>query len=191
MKAVYLSVNVFITKVLILLGTLFSCLLLETGPPFYVVICLAACREKVVPSFLSYFKTLSIGPVPGIEPMTSCCTDKCSTDRANPAAVKKSKNIVKKIIKYCQKAVAVVMHALCPFERKWSLSLIMINFVSHFHEVSWNFSDVIVFISVWVTKLSQKVNQLLKIRVIPLFFIFCVGILYCIHHLNWLWAWNH
>ena len=138
---------------------------------------LAACREKVVPSFLSYFKTLSIGPVPWIEPMTSCCTDKCSTDRANPAAVKKSKNIVKKIIKYCQKAVAVVMHALCPFERKWSLSLIMINFVSHFREVSWNFSDVIVFISVWVTKLSQKVNQLLKIRVMPLFFIVCVGLL--------------
>ena len=33
-----------------------------------------------------------------------------------------------------------------------------------------------------MTKLSQKVNQLLKIRVMPLFFIFCVGILYCIHH---------
>ena len=28
---------------------------------------LAACRAKEVPSFLSYFKTLSIGPAPGIE----------------------------------------------------------------------------------------------------------------------------
>ena len=32
---------------------------------------LAICREKAVPSFLSYFKTLSIGPALGIEP-TNC-----------------------------------------------------------------------------------------------------------------------
>ena len=32
---------------------------------------LAACSAKGVPSFLSYFKTLSIGPVLGIEPATS------------------------------------------------------------------------------------------------------------------------
>ena len=31
---------------------------------------LAACSAKGVPSFLSYFKTLSIGPAPGIEPAT-------------------------------------------------------------------------------------------------------------------------
>ena len=31
---------------------------------------LAICRAKEVPSFLSYFKTLSIGPIPGIEPAT-------------------------------------------------------------------------------------------------------------------------
>ena len=31
----------------------------------------AACRAKEVPSFLSYFKTLSIGPASGIEPATS------------------------------------------------------------------------------------------------------------------------
>ena len=30
-----------------------------------------ALREKVVPSFLSYLKTLSIGPAAGIEPTTS------------------------------------------------------------------------------------------------------------------------
>ena len=33
---------------------------------------LAICREKEVSSFLSYFKTLNIGPVPGIEPRASC-----------------------------------------------------------------------------------------------------------------------
>ena len=33
---------------------------------------LACCSAKGVPSFLGYFKTLSIGPVPGIEPATSC-----------------------------------------------------------------------------------------------------------------------
>ena len=45
------------------------------GPQFYVVIRatgkgLGICRERAVPSFLSYFKTLSIGPAPGIEPAT-------------------------------------------------------------------------------------------------------------------------
>ena len=35
---------------------------------------------KGVPSFLSYFKTLSIGPAPGIEPSTSCSAVKRSTD---------------------------------------------------------------------------------------------------------------
>ena len=38
-KALYLSVNVFSTKVTLLIGdSIFLRLLLETGPPFYVVI---------------------------------------------------------------------------------------------------------------------------------------------------------
>ena len=41
---------------------------------------LAACSAKEVPSFLSYFKTLSIGPAPGIEPTTSRSAVKRSTD---------------------------------------------------------------------------------------------------------------
>jgi len=41
---------------------------------------LAACSAKGVPSFLSYFKTLSIGPAPGIEPATSCFVVKRSSD---------------------------------------------------------------------------------------------------------------
>ena len=45
-----------------------------------------------------YFKTLSFGLVRGIEPVTSCSTVKLSTDWANPTAVKKSKNIVKKFV---------------------------------------------------------------------------------------------
>ena len=49
---------------------------------------LAAYNAKGVPSFLSYFKTLSIGPAPGIEPATSRSVIKRSTDWANPAAVK-------------------------------------------------------------------------------------------------------
>ena len=32
---------------------------------------LACCSTKGVPSFLGYFKTLGIGPAPGIEPPTS------------------------------------------------------------------------------------------------------------------------
>ena len=46
------------------------------------------CRAKIVPSFLSYFKTLSIGPTPGIEPVTFPSAVKRSTDWANPAAIK-------------------------------------------------------------------------------------------------------
>ena len=41
----------------------------------------AACMAKtVVPSFLSYFKTLRIGPTPAIEPVTSRSVVKRSTD---------------------------------------------------------------------------------------------------------------
>ena len=40
----------------------------------------AICRAKAVPSFLSYFKTLSVGPVPGIEPATSRSVVKRSND---------------------------------------------------------------------------------------------------------------
>ena len=41
---------------------------------------LVACSAKAVPSFLSYFKTLSIGPVLGIGPATSHLAVKCYTD---------------------------------------------------------------------------------------------------------------
>ena len=50
-NTLYMRVNVFSTKVP------------GEGLP--------VCRAKVVPSFLSYFKTLSIGPAPGIESATS------------------------------------------------------------------------------------------------------------------------
>ena len=84
-KALYLSVNVFSTTVLIV-DTIFT-----TGPPFTWSSepreGLAVWRTKEVPSFLSYLKTLSIGPAPGIEPATSRSAVKRSTDWAKPAAV--------------------------------------------------------------------------------------------------------
>ena len=40
-------------------------------------------------NILSYCKTLSIGPTPGIEPATICSAVKRSTDWANPTAVGK------------------------------------------------------------------------------------------------------
>ena len=43
---------------------------------------------KKVPSFLSYFKTLSIVPASGVEPATSRSAVKRSTDCANPAVDK-------------------------------------------------------------------------------------------------------
>ena len=91
-NALYWSVNVFNTKVFIR-DTIFTSPTGDgrqdrhftwsseprEGP--------AACSTKVVPSFLSYFKTLSIGPAPGIEPATSRSAVKRSTDWASPAAV--------------------------------------------------------------------------------------------------------
>ena len=46
---------------------------------------LAACNAKGIPLILSYFKTLSIGPVPGIEPSTSQFAVKRSSDWADSA----------------------------------------------------------------------------------------------------------
>ena len=48
---------------------------------------LAIWRAKEVPPILSYFKTLSIGQVPGIEPVTSCSAVKRSTNWANSVTV--------------------------------------------------------------------------------------------------------
>ena len=45
---------------------------------------MAICRAKRVPLFLSHFKTLSVGPVPRIEPATTCSAVKRSTDWARP-----------------------------------------------------------------------------------------------------------
>ena len=47
---------------------------------------LLVCRAKEVPSFLSYFETLSIGPASGIEPATFLSAVERTTDLANPAA---------------------------------------------------------------------------------------------------------
>ena len=75
-----LSVNVFSTKVLIG-DTIFT---YSTGDETAIL----RCHTKRVPSFLSYFKTLSISPAPGIEPATSLSAFKLSTDWANTTAVK-------------------------------------------------------------------------------------------------------
>ena len=44
-----------------------------SGPPY-------SCSANGVPSFITYFKILSIGPVPGIETATSPSAQRC-TDR--------------------------------------------------------------------------------------------------------------
>ena len=68
--SLYLSVNVFSTKVLTG-DTIFTS---PTGENTTILLVVlrptrgpAACSAKGVPSFLSYFKTLSTGPAPGIE----------------------------------------------------------------------------------------------------------------------------
>ena len=56
--------------------------------------------EPREPSFLCYFKTLTIGPVPGIEPSTFRFTVKLSAHLTNPATVQ--------VVEGC---------ALCGFEK--------------------------------------------------------------------------
>ena len=43
---------------------------------------LAVCRAKAISSFFSYFKTLSIGLAPGVEPATSCSAFKSFSCRS-------------------------------------------------------------------------------------------------------------
>ena len=71
-NALYLSVSAFSTKVLI--GDTILMSPTGDGTAIYMVIRGPArerSREKAVPSFLRHFKTLSVGPVPGIKPATS------------------------------------------------------------------------------------------------------------------------
>ena len=80
-KALNLSVNVFSTKV-ITEDTIFtSTTAILRGHAFEPRKGLAICsRAKVIPSFLSHFKILSIGPTPGIELATFHSTVKHSTN---------------------------------------------------------------------------------------------------------------
>ena len=77
-----MSVNVFSTKVLIG-DTIFTS---PTGDGTATLWSsepregLAICRANAVPSFLSHFNTMSIGPVPEIEPVTPRSEVKRSTD---------------------------------------------------------------------------------------------------------------
>ena len=99
-KALYLSVNLFSMKVLFV-DTIFTS---PTGDGTANFIwssepCRgqAICRAKAVPSFLSQFKTTSVGPAPGIEPLTSCSAVKCSTNWAYPAVVNYFKPLSSKL----------------------------------------------------------------------------------------------
>ena len=75
-----MSVNVFSMKVLIV-DTIFTS---PNGDGTEPREGLAVWRTKEVPLFLSYFKTLSIGPAPGIEPANSRSAVKRATDWAKP-----------------------------------------------------------------------------------------------------------
>ena len=73
-KALYLSVSVFSPKVVI--GDTMFYVSNWRRDRYFTWSSepregLACCSAKGVPSFLGYFKTLSIGPAPGIEPATS------------------------------------------------------------------------------------------------------------------------
>ena len=88
-----MSVNVFSTKVLTGDNIWFLRFLLETGPPFYLVIRATRRSHRLqykgsTFTVYSYFKTLSICPTPGIEPATFRSAVKRSTDWANATVVK-------------------------------------------------------------------------------------------------------
>ena len=79
-----MSVNVFSTKVIIgdtIFTSTTALLRLLRGHASEPRKGLAICsRAKVIPSFLSHFKILSIGPTPGIELLTSHSAVKHSTN---------------------------------------------------------------------------------------------------------------
>ena len=73
---------------------------------------LAVCRAKAVPSFLSYFKTLSVGPAPGIEPPTSRSAVKRSADWAthNPALSRSTCTVLKGwLCITCEEVLAILL----------------------------------------------------------------------------------
>ena len=80
-KALNLSVNVFSTKVItedtIFTSTTAILRCHASEPRKGLAIC---SRAKVIPSFLSHFKILNIGPTPGIELATFHSTVKHSTN---------------------------------------------------------------------------------------------------------------
>ena len=80
--ALYLSVKVFSTKVLIAKLFLRDHNFTRSSETREV---LAVCRTKAVPSFLSHLKTPSVDPSPGITQSTSRSTAKRCRDWANPA----------------------------------------------------------------------------------------------------------
>ena len=82
-NALYLRVNVFSMKALIG-DTIFQDISYWRRDHHFMWLSepregLAICRAKVVPSFLSYFKTLGTGLTPGIETASSCSSVKHST----------------------------------------------------------------------------------------------------------------
>ena len=86
--------------------------MLETVQLFYVVI-RATRRSTRLPGKGSiytsqYFKTLSIGPAPGIKPPTSRSAIKRSNDCANPAAVMIEN---KRIFQICSRAITLALMA--------------------------------------------------------------------------------
>ena len=88
----------------------------------------AACKAKGVPSFLSYFKTLSIGPVPEIEPATSRSAVKRSTDWANPAAVKNINSnplLLWTLTVYCQEPIIQSLHLCYNFKSTFPVFLFL------------------------------------------------------------------
>ena len=103
-NALYLGVNVFSTKVLI--GTLYFTspngdgTTILRGHPGHAKVQPSAGQRKYL-HFSVIFKTLRIGPAPGIEPATSRSAVKRSTDWANPAAVNWS-SISETLGIYCQ-----------------------------------------------------------------------------------------
>ena len=80
-KALNLSVNVFSMKVIIEATIFTSTTAILPGNASEPRKGLAIySRAKVIPSFLSHFKILSIGPTPGIELLTSHSAVKHSTN---------------------------------------------------------------------------------------------------------------
>ena len=116
--------------------------------PRHLRVKLFAGHAKELPSFLSYFKTLTIAPAPGIKPKPSCSTIKHSIDWANLACINLDAMMHFPSRPYRPQhkghnAIRVTIHYLItPLKHFTRLNLQFITDLFHLHHIHYYFTTI-------------------------------------------------